>query len=312
MRARFQRGASASSAARPPARGSNPAIRCCVVLLSCVVAILICTAVLGAYAVRVALHGRPAMPRLGASPGSALLPGLLVEAFYWSFHAPARALVRLGVRPDSITYVSLVLSLASAPILATGRFALGAAVLVVGAILDALDGMVARARGGASRSGAVLDSCVDRVSDAAPLIGLAIFYRAHPAALTIPLVAMVAASLVSYARAKADIYRLSLPNGLMRRHERVAYLVVALLLGPLVPAARSTGSIPCPVTLAGIAVIAVTGLFAGIRLVRGTRAALAADDADQLGAARAAAPAPSADELRRRPRDGGETRSASL
>ena len=44
--------------------------------------------------VRVLRLGRPSMPRLGASPGSALVPGWIVEAFYWSFHAPARALVR--------------------------------------------------------------------------------------------------------------------------------------------------------------------------------------------------------------------------
>jgi CDP-diacylglycerol--glycerol-3-phosphate 3-phosphatidyltransferase len=215
------------------------------------------------------------MPRLGASPGSALIPGWIVEAFYWSFHAPARALVRLGVSADALTYASLGLSLISLPLLATGRFGAGAAVLTVGAVLDALDGMVARARGSASPAGAVLDSFVDRISDAAPLVGLAIFYRGSAAALSVPLSAMVASSLVSYARAKADIYRLSLPNGVMRRHERVAILVAALLLGPLAPRTSVTGGLPCPVTLAGVAMIAAFGLVAGVLLVRRTRAALA-------------------------------------
>ncbi|WP_437300876.1 CDP-alcohol phosphatidyltransferase family protein [Sorangium sp. So ce426] len=237
---------------------------------------------LGAYAVRVARRGRPAMPRLGASPGSALLPRPVVEAFYWSFHAPARALVRLGVSPDALTYLSLGLSLACAPLLAAGRFRSGAALLIAGAVLDALDGMVAREGGKASRAGAVLDSCLDRLSDAAPLIGLAVFYREHPAALAIPLVAMVASSLVSYARAKADAYQISLPDGLMRRHERLAYLVAALIFGPAVPTTRLTGALPFPITIACLALVAGVGLAAGLRLVQRTRAALTAADAAAL------------------------------
>ncbi|WP_104987386.1 CDP-alcohol phosphatidyltransferase family protein [Sorangium cellulosum] len=265
---------------------------------------------LGAYAVRVARHGRPVMPRLGVSPGSALLPGPVVEAVYWSFHAPARALVRLRVSPDTLTYLSLALSLACAPLLASGRFRTGAALLVAGAVLDALDGMVARAGGRASRAGAVLDSCVDRLSDAAPLIGLALFYRERAAWLAVPLVAMVASSLVSYARAKADIYRISLPNGLMRRHERIAYLVAALVFGPAVPAARWTGALPFPITIAGVAFVACVGLAAGLRLVQRTRASLAAADAAELPGPRITARG----EGEERPRllGGGKASSAPL
>lgn len=254
-----------------------------------------CTAVLVGYGVRVVRLGRPTMPRLGASPGSALMPGWVVEAFYWSFHAPARVLVRLGVDPDKLTYLSLALSLGSLPLLAAGRFGAGAAVLAVSAVLDALDGMVARARGAASDAGAVLDSCTDRIADAAPFVGLALFYRSSAAALAAPLAAMVASSLVSYARAKADIYRLSLPNGVMRRHERVVILIAALLLGPLWPVAQVTGAIPFPVTLLGVSMIAIVGLAAGILLVRRTRAALTAaalaDAAARTGARADTSPA---------------------
>lgn len=246
------------------------------VLLSCAIAILVCTAVLGGYGLRVARLGRPDMPRLGASPGSALIPGWAVEAFYWSFHAPARALIRLGVDADTLTYLSLVLSLAALPLIATGRFGMAAAVLVTGAVLDALDGMVARARGSASPAGAVLDSCMDRLSDAAPYVGLAFFYRQSAVAFAVPLLAMVASSLVSYARAKADIYGLSLPNGLMRRHERLAYLIGALVLGPLWPTLGVTGDLPYPVIAAVVAVIGVVSLIAGLVLVQRTRVALMA------------------------------------
>lgn len=238
------------------------------------VAVLLCTAILAAYAARVARHGRAVDARLGRSPGSPLLPGAAVEAFYWACHAPARLLARRGVEPDTITLASLVVSCASLPAIAVGRFALAGALVTVGALLDVLDGMVARARGRCTASGAVLDSFVDRVADAAPLVGLALFYRARVATLLVPLVALVASSLLSYARAKADEHRLELPNGLMRRHERVVYLVASLVLAPLWPAGPT--AIPHPATLVGVGVIGVFASAAAILLVARTRAALRA------------------------------------
>jgi len=238
------------------------------------VAVVLCTAVIVAYAARVVRLGRARHPRLGASPGSVFLPGWLVEAFYWAMHAPARTLVRLGVSPDMLTYASLVFCGASLPLAALGWFPEAAAVVVVGAVLDAMDGMVARARNVASPCGAVLDSFVDRAADAAPFVGLALFYRHHVATLLIPLAALVASSLVSYARAKADEHGLKLPNGVMRRHERVVYLSASLLCGPLLPWAPMLGGVRYPLTLVGVAMIAIVGTGASILLVSRMRAAL--------------------------------------
>jgi CDP-diacylglycerol--glycerol-3-phosphate 3-phosphatidyltransferase len=244
------------------------------VLAITLTAILVCTSVLVAYGVRVAKLGRAELPRLGDSPGSALFPGWLVEAFYWALHAPGRVLIGLDVSPDTLTYLSVIVSVASLPFAATGRFAYAALCVLLGAALDALDGMVARARHCASSRGAVLDSFVDRLADAAPFAGLAVFYRGHPLTVLVPIVAMTASSLVSYARAKADIYGLHLPNGLMRRHERVAYLSLSLLIAPVAPTMGITGAVPYPLTLAGLALIALVGFSAAVTLVRRTRAAL--------------------------------------
>jgi len=246
------------------------------VLLITIATILACTAVMALYAKRTARLGRFTHERLGRSPGSALLPGWIVEAFYWALQAPGRALTRLGVEPDSLTYASLAVSLLSLPLTATGRFVHAAIAIGIGGGLDALDGMVARARGRASPAGAVLDSFVDRIADAAPFLGLAIYYRERVITLVIPLAAMIASSLVSYGRAKADIYSLKLPNGLMRRHERIAYLLAALLIAPLAPRAAITGAVPYPATLAGVALIAVVGFVAAFVLLARIRTALIA------------------------------------
>jgi CDP-diacylglycerol--glycerol-3-phosphate 3-phosphatidyltransferase len=244
-----------------------------VALLS-ILSLLLCTAVVGLYAARVVRLGRPKHERLGPSPGSALLPGWLVEAFYWAFQAPGRAAVRLGIEPDTLTWLALACSLGSLPLLAIGRLPEGALCIALGGILDALDGLVARARGRVSAAGAVLDAVLDRVSDAAPFAGLAVLYRGSAATLLVPIAAMVASSLVSYARARAEVHGLSLPSGLMRRHERIAYLVAALLIAPLVPRLAAAPAIPYPVVLAVTAFIAAFGFVAAALLVARTRAAL--------------------------------------
>jgi CDP-diacylglycerol--glycerol-3-phosphate 3-phosphatidyltransferase len=239
-----------------------------------VAAILLCTAIAASYAVHVHREGRPSHPRLGPAPGSALCPGWLVEAFYWALSAAGRALGRLGVDPDVLTLASLGCSLLSLPLLAVGRLPEGALAVAVGGGLDALDGMVARARGRDSPAGALLDSVVDRASDAAPFVGLAVFYRGAAGTLLVPLAALSAASLVSYARARAEALGLALPSGFMRRHERIAYLVLALLAAPLVPGVSAAPGIACPVTLLGVAFIGAASLGAAILLVCRARAAL--------------------------------------
>jgi CDP-diacylglycerol--glycerol-3-phosphate 3-phosphatidyltransferase len=244
--------------------------------LSILASLLLCTAIVVAYAVRVVRSGRARHARLGSSPGSELCPGWLVEAFYSALVAPGRALARMGIDPDALTILGAALSIASLPLLATGRFPAGAICVGAGGALDALDGVVARARGRASAAGAVLDSFLDRISDAAPLVGLALFYRERVGTLVIPLAALVASSLVSYARARADVHGLALPNGVMRRHERVAYLILGLLLGPVVPGPGALRGVAYPATLAAIGVIAAGGFVAAFVLVARTRAALSA------------------------------------
>ena len=214
------------------------------------------------------------MPRLGASPGSPLFPGWAVKAFYWALHAPGGWLARRGVSPDALTLGSLGISLTSLPLAATGHLGAAGLAVLLGATLDALDGMVARALGQASDAGAVLDSVADRAADAAPLVGLALFYRGQVWGLGIVLGALFVSGLLSYVRAKSEIYGLRLPNGLMRRHERVAYLGLSLLLAPWQPGSELWSEVSAPLALVGPAVIASVGLVASLQLLSRTRAAL--------------------------------------
>ncbi len=228
--------------------------------------------VLVAYGVRVAIAGRVLDARVQRDSSTVLLGRFPIEAFHWALRAVGGNVARTGVSPDTLTLISLLISGASLPLAALGMLPAAGACLLFGAAFDALDGIVARARGLSSDAGEVLDAVVDRYADAAPLLGLAVYYRASLPALLLVLCALLGSMLVSYVRAKSEAMSLSLPGGLMRRHERIAYLTAGLLLGPL----WQMASIPVqmPLTLLAVAVVAVVSNLAAVQLTRATRVAL--------------------------------------
>jgi CDP-diacylglycerol---glycerol-3-phosphate 3-phosphatidyltransferase len=228
--------------------------------------------VLAAYGVRVAIAGRALDPRVQRESSTVLFGRFPIEAFHWALRGVGRNVSRTGVSPDTLTLISLLISGASLPLAAFGWLPAAGACLLFGAAFDGLDGIVARERGLSSDAGEVLDAVVDRYADAAPLVGLAVFYRASVPALLVVLFALLGSMLVSYVRAKSEAMGLSLPGGLMRRHERIAYLTAGLLLGPLWHIASIP--LPMPLTLLAVAVVALVSNLAAVQLTRAARAAL--------------------------------------
>jgi CDP-diacylglycerol--glycerol-3-phosphate 3-phosphatidyltransferase len=212
-----------------------------------------------AYFIRTLAVGRRTDSRVARVDRSPLAGRWLVEAFYWVLQAPGRACFRLGIRADVLTWLSLVLGLASLPAIAAGHLAAGGVLFIFSTVADALDGMVARLDGSASDSGEVLDAVIDRYVDAAPLVGLALFYRASVWELCVPLAALLGSFMLSYNRAKAETFALELPSTAMRRHERTIFLSVSLIAGPAVATA-----LELPAALASLPVLALIGLMAVI------------------------------------------------
>jgi CDP-diacylglycerol--glycerol-3-phosphate 3-phosphatidyltransferase len=230
-------------------------------------------AVMAGYGARVALLGRATDPRVQRERPTPLLGQFPMEAMHWALRGAGAGIARLGVSPDSITWASLVLSVATLPLAATGHFDWAALALALGAAGDALDGIVARRQRLSSDSGEVFDAVVDRYADAMPLVGLALYYRANWIGLSVMLAAMLGSGLVSYVRAKAEAMQLSLPGGLMRRHERLVYVGVALALGPYLRFPRAPFERPFTVAIVGI--VAVVSNIAAALLTRNTRQLLA-------------------------------------
>lgn len=141
-------------------------------------------------------------------------------------------LARTGITADMMTIFGLLLHVGAVPLIVTGHFVWAAIVFLLAAICDALDGAVARAGVGPTRAGAFLDSTTDRMSELIVSGALAYYFAREgrwPELVAI-LVALGAAFLVSYTRARAESLGVDCKVGLMSRPERIVVLSVGFLL----------------------------------------------------------------------------------
>ncbi len=143
-----------------------------------------------------------------------------------------RALGGLGISPNGLTVLGYLVSLLVAYVLATGRLQAGGVLVALAALFDALDGTVARAMGRTSTFGAFFDSVMDRFSEATVLFGLFLWYSHIGARTELALiyVTIVGSLMVSYARARAEGLGMQCKVGLLTRFERVALLVIGLVI----------------------------------------------------------------------------------
>ena len=107
-------------------------------------------------------------------------------------------------------------------------FWLGAALFVLGSVLDILDGALARAGAKATPFGAFIDSTTDRIGEAFMLgsIGLVFARAGNHVALAFSFAAVAGSFLVSYTRARAEALGLRGDVGIGSRAERVGVITV--------------------------------------------------------------------------------------
>jgi CDP-diacylglycerol---glycerol-3-phosphate 3-phosphatidyltransferase len=135
----------------------------------------------------------------------------------------------MGVSANAVTLAGLLVTMAGAGVVMAGAPRWGALVIIVGALADAFDGPVARARGSAGNLGSFVDSVTDRVSDAALLVAAAWLVRDDPLLFGVAMVALAGAQLTSYIRAKAESLGWNATVGILERAERVILLIAAFL-----------------------------------------------------------------------------------
>ena len=146
-------------------------------------------------------------------------------------------LLRTGVSPDAITLIGTAGVVAGAlAFFPRGSFFVGTAIVFVFVLTDLLDGAMARRLGRSSTFGAWLDSTCDRVADAAIFSGLVLWFAGDGDSRLLAGVALfclVAGSIVSYAKARAEGLGLRCDVGLMERAERLIVVLLGTLLAGL-------------------------------------------------------------------------------
>jgi CDP-diacylglycerol--glycerol-3-phosphate 3-phosphatidyltransferase len=144
----------------------------------------------------------------------------------------AQRLAKTGLTPNTLTVLGFLVSAAAGGLIATDYLLIGGLVVLFAGLFDLLDGALARAKGQATRFGALLDSTLDRLSEAALLFGLLVLYARQDSTQGILLsgAVLVGSLLVSYVRARAEGLGLKCEVGLFTRPERVIVLASALML----------------------------------------------------------------------------------
>jgi CDP-diacylglycerol--glycerol-3-phosphate 3-phosphatidyltransferase len=141
-------------------------------------------------------------------------------------------LARLGISPNHLTLLGFIGNVGAAALAARGQFLPAGIVMLVASALDLLDGALARATGRATRFGAIFDSVLDRLSEAAVLAGLAFYYagRGDREEIILCVAALTGSILVSYVRARAQGEGFDLREGWFTRAERVILLSGGLII----------------------------------------------------------------------------------
>ncbi len=103
-----------------------------------------------------------------------------------------------------MTIIGTVATIAAAlTLFPAGHLFVGTLVIWLFVMFDMLDGAMARARGGGTRFGAVLDATCDRVADGAIFAGLAwwaIYHEQSRPLVIATLICLVCSQVISYAK----------------------------------------------------------------------------------------------------------------
>jgi len=157
----------------------------------------------------------------------------LRERVNFAIDPVARAFARAGFTPNSLTCIGLIFSLIAGVLFGISQPRFAGLVLLMCGFFDIIDGAVARVSGRVTAFGGVLDSVVDRYTEAVIFIG--IIFGGLPELgqygwLWVVL-ALVGGFMVSYIRARAEAAGSGkLSVGIAERAERLLILGVGAIL----------------------------------------------------------------------------------
>lgn len=166
------------------------------------------------------------------------MSGILSRETFAKITTPlANATLRAGFTPDSVTMFGTAATVVAAlTLFPIGHLFWGGLAVWLFALFDMLDGAMARAAGGGTRFGSVLDATCDRISDGAVFAGLAWWaaFGWESTSLTVAtLICLITSQVTSYIKARAEASGLRADGGLIERPERLIIVLAGAVFGGL-------------------------------------------------------------------------------
>jgi len=165
----------------------------------------------------------------------------LQKGIYTIIDPLVKGLIKMGLTPNAITTIGLLLNICVAVIFIVGAekghrndFSYvgwaGALVLFAG-LFDMLDGQVARLGNMSSTFGALFDSVLDRYSESVMFLGICYYLVGHHYFISslFAFIALIGSMMVSYTRARSEGLGVQNKGGLMQRPERVVLVGVSAI-----------------------------------------------------------------------------------
>lgn len=173
-----------------------------------------------------------------------LSEGRKTLAYYFT-QSTVRLLSKTPIKPNIITWLGFMVTVGAAALIVTEHLLAAGFVVLVAGFFDILDGALARRTNRTSQFGAILDSTLDRLSDAVLLLGILVLFLfteensalfilvSKEWAVLVVGLTLLGSLMVSYIRARAEALGLDCQVGLFTRAERVVVLALGLLLSQI-------------------------------------------------------------------------------
>lgn len=135
-------------------------------------------------------------------------------------------LVKNRVNPNFITIFAFLLNFIPFYFYVNKQFILGGLSLLIVSLLDAIDGEVARRSNMVSSFGALLDSTLDRFSEAIVFLALIIAFNNSFTIQLLLILCAFGSFFISYIRARGEGLNILIKIGPMERPERIAFIFI--------------------------------------------------------------------------------------
>lgn len=159
-----------------------------------------------------------------------LIPDWLDHIFFKSVTPFIKFFSLVKINPNCLTFMGFILNVIASFFIVYAYFLTACVFIIIGGIFDFIDGKVAKSTHKITKSGAILDSVLDRYSDIVIYLGIAIYYIRNDFNITAAatIIALIGSFLTSYVKAIGASHGFQFRIGALRRQERITLISIGL------------------------------------------------------------------------------------